>query len=264
MGMYPDTRRIQIPTSHRNPGDGMALRVMPNNSIHEERKRDRQKEKQRRRLVELRLKELKDLRVPRDGIVRAVASEAEKCPPSFKEIVNFRKIVRIYCELWIGYKGRHVVQEYLYIRLKRMLEQKKLEARETAIEIIREDGARPQVCDMRLSFALKPLERKDLERLVVLAYREIQMELLALAKAGKPIPGESGHRPAYEPRLARIGNTERRTCFLIVKTSKDKLSFKVVALATEAEFRRFKGRNHLNRRTKRRFHNRPPIVLNHS
>jgi len=240
------------------------MRMLPDVSLREARLRDRQKEKQRKRLIDLRLQELTELRVPRDGIVRAVASEAEKHPPSFKEIVNFRKIVRIFCELWIGYRGRHVVQEFLYIQVKRMLEQKKIEAREAAIDIIREDATRPQVLELRLAHVLKPLERKDLERLTELAYKAIQIELLELAKTGKPILTEAGHRPLYEPRLASIGNTERRTCFVIVKLARDGSSVTVIALATESEFRRYKGRNYLNRRRRRTFYNRPPVILNHS
>jgi hypothetical protein len=201
------------------------------------------------RRVEQRIATLQDLKVPGDGIIRAVVSRAAKLPLKHPFIVDFRKLLHSYCVLWIGFSSRRVVQLSLHVMLCRMVEDRKRKARIAAEEAIRMHHAHPEACNVHLKMILKPLGRSDVEAMMMDVFRHIHLEILAKAQTGAVVDCEAGRSSFYEPRKAVIGKDSGRTCFFIVKRTLK--GIKVITLVTEAEFRRRSRRNWKDRQRRR-------------
>ncbi len=250
-----------LKTSHQSaPSQNIRTRKKQKTGSAVSRADQRKKENQEEQRVLQQIAKLTPLKTPRDGIVRSVSSEMAKRPPACSEIANFKSVIRTYCQQWLGYTSKHAVQTYLYLQLNRMLEEKKIQAREEAIKAIRENAAPSLKLLLRhqLKILLRPVEREDLKRMANVAFYEIKLEILALARAGRKCKDESNHRPEYESRLVEIGDRGSRTCIVILKMRNGGETFKVVGLATEAEFKRRRRRGPL-RRQSLGFVNRPPL-----
>lgn len=215
----------------------------------EQRKRERQAPRVRERLIAREIAKLKDLKAPGEGILRAVVSRASKKPLKHPQIADFRKMLHNYSILWMGFSSRRVVQICLLVQLSRMLEARKRKARADAEEAIRQHVSHPDACDIHLRMILKPLERPDIEGMMVEVFRQIHAEIISKAKSGAVVHCEAGRSPYYEPRCVTIGAEKGRECLLIVKRTVKGL--KVITLLTEAEQRRRSRRNWRDRQRRR-------------
>jgi len=238
-------RQARIRSSHRVV---RFRRFSIKSAVGEVRPREKRSAGEDQKSVESWILELKELQVPRDGIVRAVSSWAEKLPMVDPQIADLKFMVGLYCRLWLGFQNPHVVQIYLHQRLNKMLNEKKQAAREAAVSVIRRGHKRPEVCRATIANVLKPLVRPDVERLVLLAIHEIRTEILEHAKNGPVVDCECGHREGNEVRRIRIRGS--RNCFLVVRTSNK--GPVVLTMQTEAEFKARIRRNAKARGEKRR------------
>lgn len=233
MAEHIGSSRMALPTSHRQTR--VSVEHKPLIASYDERARARQAQRDRERLVQREVKKLCDLSIPRDGIIRAVSSVMAKRPPKHQSFADFRRLVRIYCSLALGFEGRHVVQTYLYVRLNQMVTQKRADVRAKAIELIREEVTRPQWLKAQLSFLHKPLERADLERMAYQIFNAIQVELVSKA-SDRHRRGHSASQKRYIARRIEISaGGGVRTGFLIVNMSKGKP--RIVALKTSVEYK---------------------------
>ncbi len=168
----------------------------------------------------------KELSIPRDGIVRAVASSAAKVRRKSAYIMRFDKVVRVYCGMILGYTDRYTVEEYVYLKLKRLVASSEAQ---------------------RISIG-----RKDLEAQADAIFNEIEASILTMAANGHPVKHDKrDDKLRVWSRLRERGGK----CFLTVKRRPQSGKWQVLSLESMAKFRR-RMRSRSNRKD-REYRNTP-------
>ncbi|MBU0540213.1 hypothetical protein KKF59_04555 [Patescibacteria group bacterium] len=151
----------------------------------------------------------KDFSVPRDGIVRAVASIAAKARRKSAHISRFDRTVRTYCGMVMGYTDRYTVEEYVYSKLKRLVASHVAE---------------------RAS-----LRRRDLEVQADAVFHEIEAAILVMAANGHPVKhGKGDDRCRVWSRL----HERNGMCFLTLEKRPHGGRWQVLSLEPKGKFRR--------------------------
>ncbi|MBI4139228.1 hypothetical protein HY479_03725 [Candidatus Uhrbacteria bacterium] len=147
--------------------------------------------------------------VPRDGVIRAVASAAGRMRRSSPRIVRFDRVLRTYCGMVIGYVNRYTVGEYVYLKLKDLAD--------------------------RAKRGRKTLFRRDLEESAERLFADIEMRILAMAAHGTQLdsPSHRGYVRIKAPFAERKG-----LCYLTLGRSGPTGERKVLCLETKGTFRR--------------------------
>ncbi|MEK7655720.1 MAG: hypothetical protein AAB386_03515 [Patescibacteria group bacterium] len=151
----------------------------------------------------------KEPKFPHDGTVRAVASAAAKARRKSEYVLRFDKVVKTYCGMVVGFTDRFSVEEYLYLKLKRMVA----------------DHEERRV----------PLGRKGLEAQAETIFHEIEASILSMASNGRPI--KQGKRHDRHRVWARIHERGCK-CFLTLLSQKKDGKWFVLSFETKGKFRR--------------------------
>lgn len=191
--------------------------------------------------------------LPRDKLIRLAATAAGALRPVSQRIKYFDRVLRVYCSISLGYEDRHVVQEFVYIRLKQMLDEHWCRV---CAQLKESTG--PRQNDQRLREAanrIMPIRQEHLERMVQRIFRGIEVEIMALVEYGRPLKVELVRkRRNVRAVLGHVGEKTGRKCVLIVEQLKD--GDRVLAFKTEAKFKRSVGRK--THPKTQSYSNRPP------
>ncbi len=154
-------------------------------------------------------KSSKELSVPHDGIVRAVASTAAKVRRKSAYIMRFDKVVRVYCGMVLGYTDRYTIEEYVYLKLKRLVASHEAQ---------------------RIS-----LGRKDLEAHANALFNEIEASILTMAANGNPVKhNKRDDKFRVWSRLHERGGK----CFLTLRRRTQSGKWQVLSIEPMGKFRR--------------------------
>lgn len=126
---------------------------------------------------------------PSDGQIRAAASSAAKNPSFWASdhIQNFARLGALYCSLILRYSDRRIRETYLYLELKRAIQQCK--HRKTSVRV----SELPMVA----------------RRIIA----EIEADIVNLAYRGKRLSAPSNR--GYDVVMGSVGSKTSRKCFLI-------------------------------------------------
>lgn len=171
-------------------------------------------------------------RYPSDAAVRTAAIDAAHAKRSSKVIVNFKKVVHKYCAMILGFKDRKTVEEYIYLRLKGFVDQRKTQ---------------------KVSVDAVALERES-DRL----FADIEEAILIVARQGRRIKRDL--EEGVEAVMGFVGVRRSAKCFLTIESrtrSDDGEEFVLIkAFQTAKEFDRHR-RSRLKRGRSERYSQRP-------
>jgi len=215
--------------------------------------------REQERKAKLLLDRPRERKVPRDSVIRTAAKEAASVHRKSVRILRFEKAVRTYCGLALGYHDRNVVEEFVYLRLKQMIEKRKQEAAATVAKLKNQFAPLPQKLASLIRDAFKPVTPADIERLAEHIFREVEAHIGAIADYGRKVERESPH--GYRTVRGTISFTRSRICFLVLEDNADGPST-IVAFKTARDFDRDR-RHRFNRRERIERFSQPPPVLRH-
>jgi hypothetical protein len=166
---------------------------------------------------------------PDDRMVRKVAEAAAQIRRSSGRIRKFNRAIRTYCALALRYSDKTVVQEYVYLGLKRHISTERNHGRS--------------------------LHRKDLEMVAEALILRIEDTILKMVKRGRILKVELP-KDRYAV-TARISEGSKRVCYLVCENDPQGV-VRVRALQTAGEFDK-RNRRRLRTNKKPRYKNVRPF-----
>lgn len=257
MGAWKGPRKVVLPTSHWRPsmnvaGTGRMHASDPPPRLPRTKAADVRRAE--RKVEDLIATAVRKWKAPRDGVIRAIASAAAKGRRSWPRIAHFDRVVKTYASLQLRYRDRYVVEEWVYVRMKQLLEETRQEWRKRLEKIARRSP--PSVMERTIAFDAPTFADKDLERLADRVFAEVAAHVFAIAETGRPVRRSSPR--GYVAKRGVLGQGSS-SCFVILDVS-DGAEPVVVGFKTAGKFNRAFRRRFNRRERESRFTNRPPML----
>ena len=195
------------------------------------------------------------LKRPRDGIIRAVASEAAKTRPRLPSpIGHFAKSVHSYCVSVLGYGGKYVVEEFVYLAIQRKVEERCRKSDGQVAGLYERLLRKPTQLKKQLAQVLAPITHADVEQFALEVFQDIEASILVMATLGRKLKRRSTH--GYLVRKDTIP-WHGTTCYILIDERDGEST--VVRVMTSHEYQR-SARNR-PRNEHGRYTNRPRSLL---
>lgn len=197
-----------------------------------------------------------ELKRPRDGVVRAAASQAASVRRRSDKIDRLDKALYTFARLTLGYGGPYVVEELIYISVQRKIEKRRSDTA-AHLEFLRKRHARkPHKLAQVVQKEILPITREELDKMAEDAVTEVEITLVAMADMGRPLKRESAQGYRAVKGTIPVRNV---SCYLLVQ-ERPNGSKVVMSVKTAAEYNR-SCRGRFNRKSRTQRYSQRPAAL---